>query len=149
MLTRHKSIRQDFESFSTFLEWVVSTRVGTGHVCHYVDDFLFISGASARGSQSCPSVLNCFVDLCAVLGVPLAHDKTIEPTTKLTFLGLEINTVSQSVTIPQEKLPAINDKIETALRSAKITLKPSVPHWLLVICLPCCIIGPCFFTAPD
>ena len=34
-----------FESFSTFLEWVVSTRVGTGHVCHYVDDFLFISGA--------------------------------------------------------------------------------------------------------
>ena len=112
-----------FETFSTFIEWAVSTCVGLGHVRHYVDDFLFASGASVQGSQSCRSVLNCFVDLCAELGVPLAHDKTIEPTTKLTFLGLEINTVSQSVAIPQDKLPVINGKIATALRSEKITLK--------------------------
>ena len=31
------------------------------------------------------------VDLCGILGVPLAAEKSVEPCTKLTFLGLDID----------------------------------------------------------
>ena len=98
-----------FETLSTFLEWVVTTRVGSGHICHYVDDFLFIGRANAKGSQSCHGMLSSFVAMCKDLGVPLAEDKTVNPTTKLT--------------VPKDKLPVLNAKISAALTSNKITLR--------------------------
>ena len=42
------------------------------------------------------------------LGVPLAEDKCEGPTTKLTFLGIEIDTISGALRLPQEKLERLN-----------------------------------------
>ena len=44
------------------------------------------------------------------------------PTTKLVFLGLEIDSVRQLVSVPQEKLQAIISKVSGALESEKLTL---------------------------
>ena len=65
-----------FETFSSFLEWVVKTEVGTDNIIHFCDDFLFCSG---HGHQhlSCGSLLSRFFDICSRLGVPLSADKTV------------------------------------------------------------------------
>ena len=45
--------------------------------------------------------MNTFKQICQELGVPLAEDKSFGPTFK--FLGLEIDTVSQLVRVPEVK----------------------------------------------
>jgi hypothetical protein len=55
--------------------------------------------------------------------VPLPEGKTVGPTTKLVFLGLEIDSVQQTVSVPQRKLVMIKAKVEDALKSPRVTLK--------------------------
>ena len=38
------------------------------------------------------------------LGVPLALEKIIDPSTKITYLGIEIDSVANSIRLPMEKL---------------------------------------------
>jgi hypothetical protein len=57
---------------------------------HYLDDFIF---AGANGSGNCALLMDVFKNICQELGVPLADNKTVGPTTLLTFLGLLIDTV--------------------------------------------------------
>ena len=42
-----------------------------------------------------------------MLGVPIAHEKTVAPTTCLVFLGIEIDTSVMQVCLPRDKLAAI------------------------------------------
>ena len=55
-------------------------------------------------SDNCSALMHTFQDICSEIGVPLNQDKTIEPTTKLTFLGLEIDTVNMLVQTPVSKV---------------------------------------------
>ena len=57
------------------------------------------------------------------MGVPLAADKSVGPVTKLVYLGLEIDSIRQCVSIPPEKLLAIRQKVYEALEASKLTLK--------------------------
>ena len=112
-----------FESFSTFLEWALRFRTGSDMVCHYADDFLFVGRAKVGGHVACDRLLQSFGDLCAELGVPLAEEKTVFPSTVLTFLGLEIDTVALTVSVPAGKLSEIRLKTQAAVRSKKLTLR--------------------------
>ena len=47
--------------------------------------------------------MNTFKQICQELGVPLAEDKSLGPTYKLVFLGLEIDTISQMVRVQEVK----------------------------------------------
>lgn len=62
----------------------------TQEVVHYLDDFLFMG---PHGWPVCRETLLGFQRLAEMLGVPLVQDKTEGPTTCLTFLGIEIDTV--------------------------------------------------------
>lgn len=57
---------------------------------HYLDDFLFVGKS---GTTHCEILLNGFKTLCSELGVPLAHEKTEGPATRITFLGVELDSV--------------------------------------------------------
>ena len=48
--------------------------------------------------------MSSFQLLCEQLGIPLAEEKTIGPTTQINFLGLEIYTNLMLVKIPEGKL---------------------------------------------
>ena len=105
---------------------------GADSICHYADDFLFIGGKNGVG-KSCKELLECFQDVCRELRVPLAEDKTIEPTTCLTFLGLKIDSAKQMVSVPEEKILGISEKISAALntpRSHWNHCNPSLAHSL-------------------
>ena len=112
-----------FERFSTFLEWEAINAACTNRICHYMDDFFICSPKDETGSQSCQAVLDTFSSVCAKFGVPLAPDKTIGPASKLTFLGLQIDSDFQTVSIPLEKITSIKSKVERAISAPQISLR--------------------------
>ncbi|CAC5420125.1 unnamed protein product [Mytilus coruscus] len=109
-----------FEKFSTFLHWLVVSSAGKHSVKQNLDDFIF--GGSAT-LDDCLVLMNTFTELCNELGVPIAEDKTIHPTTRLTFLGLEIDTVDMVVRIPVAKLIKLRSQLQPMTIKRKIKFK--------------------------
>ena len=97
-----------FEQFSTFLEWALRVKSGSSNVVHYLDDFLL---AGRLETMECQNLMSCFCSICTDLGVPLAQDKTVGPTSVLTFLGLEIDTIHMTVKIPYDKLNQLKSEL--------------------------------------
>lgn len=57
------------------------------------------------------------------IGVPLKQEKTVYPTTMLTFLGLELDTNDMEIRLPIEKLQKIREKLSLYKQRKKITLQ--------------------------
>ncbi|XP_067317701.1 uncharacterized protein [Anolis sagrei] len=108
-----------FEKFSTFLEWALKVKAGVKGVVHYLDDFLFI-GRAGRGE--CKVLLASFIELTTELGVPLAVEKTEGPSTVLTFLGIQIDTVNQYSRLPPEKVTSLTQRVTEFSLKKKATL---------------------------
>ncbi|KAM4023529.1 uncharacterized protein ACNLHF_028199 [Anomaloglossus baeobatrachus] len=72
-----------FETFSSFLEWVVRDVSGLSALVHYLDDFLCVGPAD---SAQCAGILATVEWVADRFGVPLAPEKTVGPTTSLSFL---------------------------------------------------------------
>ena len=109
-----------FERFSTFLEYCAHKVAATDNIIHYLDDFLF---AGSADSSDCGRALSSFTVVCKDFGVPLASDKTVGPTTQITFLGLTIDTVDQKIQVPLTKIVAILEKLDAALNKPKLILQ--------------------------
>lgn len=108
-----------FERFARFLEFAIKTKMSSGELIHYLDDFL---GGDTNHS-TCKQNMQIFQQVMHELGVPLATEKTEGPSEILVFLGLLLNSRNMTVSIPQEKLEEIRQKIKHALSKEKITLK--------------------------
>ena len=63
-----------------------------------------------------------FRSICLELGVPLAEDKTLGPTTCLVYLGLEIDASSMTVRIPSDKIQQLRFKLSRMLQMRKVAL---------------------------
>ena len=61
------------------------------------------------------------VRVCDLLGVPLAEDKTVHPSTVITFLGIEIDSVAQELRVPDVKLARISSTIATWMSRKRAT----------------------------
>ena len=64
---------------------------------HYLDDFLFVGAPS----------LQTALRVCQELGVPVAAHKTEGPSTCLTFLGIQIDSVAMQLSLAPDKLTRI------------------------------------------
>ena len=95
-----------FDDLSKVLEWLIKSSGGMQDVLHYIDDFWW---AGTKSSSACEVTLAYVRALCTELGVPLAEEKTEGPTTRLTFLGIELDTETQSISIPKTKVKEIHD----------------------------------------
>ena len=108
-----------FQRFSNAVAFILRMRTGNPAV-NYLDDYLF----AALKKFICDSQVQQFIDLCHEINFPVNMEKTIWGTTLLVFLGLLINTVEQTVSIPLDKLTRglemINEVLEN--RSRKVTL---------------------------
>ena len=69
-------------------------------LAHYLDDFIFWSSNHAN----CQHALDLAIHTATRLGLPVERAKVEGPATTLTFLGIEINTVSIELRLPQTKL---------------------------------------------
>lgn len=109
-----------FELFSTFLDWAVCFEAGSRSVTHYLDDFFFVSPG---GSGQCQFLLDTFRFLMLRFGVPLSAEKTQGPTTVLSFLGIEIDTVNMVFRLPQDKLHKLSELIRGFCSVKRVTLR--------------------------
>ena len=107
-----------WEAFGHIWEWIVQNDPRfDGHTCRYMDDMLclFEPGKDPKAS------VTALEQTCADIGLPLAPDKTVAPTTSITFLGLTIDSQKQTIGIPQEKIAKA--KSQLLLLTSKRTMK--------------------------
>ena len=97
-----------------------SKKSNNQNIIHYLDDFLL---AGKAHDPCCRHTLDTFHQICAQLGVPIAKDKTVEHTTRLTFLGIEFDTVGMTMRLPQNKLTELQRRIQETLHTSKTTLR--------------------------
>lgn len=105
-----------FEEFSTAIKFILLRFIKNAHIVKVLDDFLIITSAT----HPCPSL--AYRQMFAVfqlLGVPLALDKCVAPCSVLTFLGLEINVIEQSVKLPKDKLDKCLGAVGRLLQQSK------------------------------
>ena len=114
-----KSSCRIFETFSSAIEQIARYHRGITHIIHLLDDFLII----AKSSDSCNAQLQAFLVLCSELGIPIAKEKTFDAATTMTFLGIELDTVTFEARLPQEKLVTCREAIQKIINQPKATLR--------------------------
>ena len=77
----------------------------------YLDDFLIIDAIYAE----CLEIFNCLVELVQELGFQISWHKVVPPTRALIFLGILINSVTQTLELSQDKPVALQDLVQAFL----------------------------------
>ena len=108
-----------FQAFSNAIAHIVRYMTKRDNI-NYLDDFFF----AALLTAICNDQIHTFLQVCKTINFPVSMEKTFWGTTKLTFLGLLIDTINQLVCIPTDKVDRAFRLIETTLtkKSRKITL---------------------------
>ena len=94
------------------LEWILCQR-GVKAVIHYIDDFLLLGPPS---SPECKDALAVTLQTCQGLGVPIVPEKTDGPVTSITFLGIQLDSTSMAVSLPQDKLTKLQAMVRAACK---------------------------------
>ena len=117
---------QDCEKFTSFLEWQVRKTFRPSSpqsvaYAHYLDDALL---GGKCGTSECADLLSTTLQVCNQLGVPIAGHKTVQPTTRLTFLGLELQTSPvMQVRVPPDKREHAQKMLHSFLLKRKVLVK--------------------------
>ena len=88
-----------FQQFSNALAHIVKVRTQSDLI-NYLDDFFF----AAIKNFLCNMHVREFLQVCESVRFPVSLEKTVWSTTRLVFLGLLIDTVSQVISLPKEKI---------------------------------------------
>ena len=107
-----------FNTVAVALEYIIKMHLGNPSVIHYLDDFLF---AGPPGSDECEHTLIGAESLCDHLGVETKRAKRTSPTTCITFLGIELDTVAQTARVPPAKLSLLMEELSTFRDRRKCT----------------------------
>ena len=108
-----------FETFSTALERIASTKLQASAVIHILDDFLFL----APSQDQCHRDLDNFIKLCSDVGVPIADEKTVGPATCLQFAGITLDTINMHARLPEDKLERCRGLLTEFYNKRSVTLK--------------------------
>ena len=108
-----------FEAFSSALEWIAHHKLSTPGILHILDDFLIIE----RDTVTCSTKLLSLLTTCDDLGVAMAPEKTVGPSTVLSFAGIELDTCKLEARLSQDKIDKCTNMIQDFLKRKKVTLK--------------------------
>lgn len=75
------------------------------------------------GTSVCTELMDGFTELCKFLGVPLALEKSEGPEDRLTFLGIELDSVRQLSRLTEEKVLMLVLLLHSVISCRKITLQ--------------------------
>lgn len=96
-----------------------SAKLNIEHMAHMLDNFLLLD----RDKGSLRAKLAAFLSMCEDIGVPIAPDKTVEPTRVITFLGFEIDSIAMELRLPLDKLKTCKLNIASVVQKDKIQLR--------------------------
>ena len=108
-----------FQAFSDAISFIVEKKNGVENI-NYLDDFFFV----ALFKSICDSHIRTFIQVCENINFPVSMEKTFWGTTRLSFLGLIIDTKLQKIFIPKDKVIKAIELIQEMLnkKSKKTTL---------------------------
>ena len=89
-----------FNEISTAIHWILQHSYSIQHLLHYLDDF-FTAGPA--DSPVCTRNLTAMLTLCDKINALIKMSKVEGPTTSLTFLGIQLNTITMEASISSEK----------------------------------------------
>ena len=104
-----RSAPKIFTAVADACEWILR-QWGLHQVRHYLDDFIVIGPPK---SSRCQEELSIMCHTCEELGLPLAAEKQVGPTTCLDFLGIELDTVHMEIRLPEVKLARTRELVAT------------------------------------
>ena len=102
-----RSAPKIFTAVADACEWILGQR-GLRRVRHYLDDFIVVGPPD---SPKCQEDLDIMCHTCGELGLPLAEEKQVGPSTQLVFLGIELDTVHMEIRLPAEKLLHVTELV--------------------------------------
>ena len=82
----------------------------------YVHDFLII----ADSERECRRVYNELIRLLSELGFIINRYKAVRPTQRLTFLGVDIDTVARQLSLPETKLCELRELLSETISKRSI-----------------------------
>ena len=92
-----------FNTFADALALILFSWGGGGggiyYLVHYLDDFFLC----APNAMMCSQWMTIFKAIFSDIGLPISREKTVGPSSQLTYLGIEIYTVARCVRLPQDK----------------------------------------------
>ena len=80
-----------FNQLADAIHWMLQNNYEIHHLLHYLYDFLT---AGPADSNICNHNLTAMKSLCQAIGAPIKDEKVEGPTTRLTILGIVLDTVS-------------------------------------------------------
>ena len=102
-----------FEEFACAVQWIWERQTRSADASHYLDDFLFV--------HICEKIVKWYMDkmseICNFIGAPLSLEKTEGPVQIISFLGLLINLIKQTVCVPAAKLQKAVTLIDSLVES--------------------------------
>jgi hypothetical protein len=104
--------------FTTALAEAVQRECQGVKVVVYLDDFLFIGNWEAINQA-----LECFEAWCKTMCLPLNEKKAVSPRKRLTFLGIELDTVGMLAKLPLEKVERIRNEVQRMMKNRKPNLE--------------------------
>ena len=107
-----------FQRFSNAVAHIVQYFTKKENV-NYLDDFFF----AQLIKKLCNNQIDVFLTICKKINFPVSMEKTFWGTTRLSFLGLLIDTVAQMICIPVEKIEKAELLINTVLSKKNVQLK--------------------------
>lgn len=85
----------------------------------YLDDVL-TGGTSV---SNCNESLSHYLHICDLVNFPISEKKTVWATTVIIFLGLLLNTITRTLSVPEDKRDAALNQIDAILRSKRILMR--------------------------
>ena len=77
---------------------------------YYLDEFFT---AGPRDSDQCFENMNIIIEVFKQLGVPLAPEKIVGPTTCIVYLGITIVSIRMEIHLPEDKLQDLCVKLKS------------------------------------
>ena len=105
-----RSAPKIFSAVADALQWILVHK-GVKNILHYLDDFILVAGSLAEANAQ----KEILISTCSALGVPLEPTKLEGPSTCLTFLGIEFDTVALQLRLPMDKLLRMKAELNSAI----------------------------------
>ena len=113
-----RSAPKIFSALADAIQWILHSK-GIKKGLHYLDDFILV----AKDQPSAVLQKELLIANFQRLGVPMEESKLEGPTSCLTFLGIEVDTISLQLRLPQEKLLNLKELLSYNVLRKSMTKK--------------------------
>lgn len=108
-----------FQRIANAINWIARNKLHIRRTLTYVDDTLIIES----NRDLCFKRLQLFSKVCNQIGFVIADEKTEGPSERLTFLGIELDSIDKCARLPLKKVTKCNALIVAILERRSITLR--------------------------